>query len=136
MRSILFDSALNDMRNSTGLNSAINDMLNNGGYRLWFGNGQGAFVKDGLSGYSYKILLYNYGLLGCALLAGVFISIVKYYKVNRYMLPFLAVFFVSIYQRPIVYTIQYLAVFICTISLFSKYNTFEAPCSIVNEAML
>jgi hypothetical protein len=70
-----------------------------GGPELLFGNGQGASKNDKLEGFSYKLLIYDYGIIGIILMFSFFfISTVKTAP-NRNGFFFLFIYLILAYQR-------------------------------------
>lgn len=114
---------VHDNRTGDSFNLIFDDFLNSGGYPLFFGNGNGA-AEDSVMmfGSSYKTLVYNCGILGVFLF--ILFIYLCYKKIgNEKALPFVAVFLVSIYQRPFVFSAQYLAILILGIFYASGFKS-------------
>jgi len=110
-----------DNRTDPSFDYAFNEFVNDGGYPLVFGNGHGSVRENPMmSGYSWKNIVYEYGILGVSTL--ILILIMLYFRVCNTTdkkiaaLPFLTVFLASIYQRPYIFTPFYMTVFVCGIS--------------------
>ena len=80
--------------------------------KAFFGHGGGYIVHLGYDGsLSYKTYIVEHGILGFLLMYGsLLIAVLKYAKKNRYVLPFVLVFFLSIYQRPGVFSMVYMVI--------------------------
>lgn len=101
-------------RTTDSFDSEYDYFVEKGGYPLLMGNGQGAVESNShmTASSSYKKLVYNYGIFGFSLMIFVFVLLAKMQNWRRSYLPFVCVFFASIYQRPYVFTMEYLTIFI------------------------
>lgn len=112
-----------DNRTSNSADVVFNDFFEDGGIRLLFGYGHGA-ASDNPKIYgssSYKMFIYDYGIIGIILFALYFLSaFLCTKKVNISVLPFLLIFGASIYQRPYIFTAVYIVIFWGAVSSHSK----------------
>lgn len=96
------------------------EFVNNGGITLLFGMGHYQAMKLQTEAYTYKMLIYDYGIVGTILYLGFFGAVLVYKKNVMDNLPFLIVFFVSIYQRPYVLNYFMITLFITVLSYKSE----------------
>ncbi len=89
--------------------------ISNGGYSLLMGMGKGAHraINDGT--YSYKLILYDYGIIGSVLYIALFIQTYLREK-SKEGVVFLLCFMISIFQRPFVYTTFFYPLFVTALS--------------------
>jgi hypothetical protein len=80
--------------------------------KFFFGYGGGYIVHIGYDGsLSYKTYIVEYGLIGFLLMYAALLGAVrKYVKPCRYAWAYIAVFFISIYQRPGIFSLIYMVV--------------------------
>lgn len=107
-----------DNRTTKSFDTAFNRFISEGSYPLWFGNGKYAYSNNvAMQGsFSYKCLIYDFGIVGFCLYTGFYI--ISALRLGRCYanLPFLIVFLVSIYQRPYVFSILFTTIFILGVS--------------------
>lgn len=115
-----------DNRTSSGFDSGFDSFVQNGGYPFWFGYGRGAVASNPSmsASFSYKCLFYDYGIIGTLMYFAFFVLIAIREKISKNCIPFLVVFAMSIYQRPYVFNIQYVTIFI-TALCFIKVKEIE-----------
>lgn len=115
-----------DNRTSSGFDSVFEQFVQRGGYPLWFGYGRGAVASNASmsSSFSYKCLFYDYGIIGTLMYLGFFALNAIKEKISKKCIPFLVVFAISIYQRPYVFNLQYVTIFV-TALCFIKANEIE-----------
>ena len=95
-----------DNRTSEDFDIAYQRMIYDGD--LLLGKGLNSMVKKDYTSSSYKSLIYKHGLLGFVIIVGsLFVASFPIAKRNKKALLFLICFFISIYQRPNVYTLTY-----------------------------
>lgn len=107
-----------DNRTTKSFDAAFESFIDEGAYPLWFGNGKYAYSNNAAmaGSFSYKCLIYDFGIVGFCLYIGFYIiSAIRLGKCND-NLPFFIVFLVSIYQRPYVFSILFTTIFILGIS--------------------
>lgn len=106
-----------DNRTTTAFDAEYEKFLDDGGYPLIMGYGQGAVEnnKRMTASSSYKKLVYNYGIVGFSLMLLFFVLVWWEKGINKESLPFVLVFFSSIIQRPYVFTIQYITIFVAAV---------------------
>lgn len=109
---------LKDNRSTKSFDDAFESFFDKGGYPLWFGNGKYAYSDDvDMAGsFSYKCLVYDFGIVGFCLYIGFFIVCAIRVGKLKDNLPFFIVFLTSIYQRPYVFSILFTTIFILGIS--------------------
>lgn len=130
-------TVIKDNRTSSNFDYVYSQLFEQGGRNLFWGFGPGAVSNNKAinASFSYKCLIYDYGLIGTFLYLSVFweIAILKF-GINKNNFPFLIVFFVSVYQRPYVLNFQYFTIFCLALAsiecYFSniynvKYNNFS-----------
>ena len=80
--------------------------------KFFLGYGGGYIVHIGYDGsLSYKTYIVEYGFIGFLLMYGsLFAAVWKYVKPCRYAWAYIAVFFISIYQRPGIFSLIYMVV--------------------------
>lgn len=117
----------NNNRTTKAFESEFSAFLTNFDYATFFGNGWDAYtLNPSMSGsFSYKCLVYDFGLIGLFLYTLPFILLVVYYKPNKIGIAFATVFFVSIYQRPYVLTIQYITIFMTAMCSCKYYEGYK-----------
>ncbi len=87
----------------------FNETLGNA--EIIFGKGPNALIKNNISegNAGFKVYILQYGILGFAFLWGTIICLsLKYAKFNRESLIFIALFFLSTYQRSTICTPDYI----------------------------
>lgn len=94
-----------DNRTTSELEYVFDDVLKN---KPLFGYGNNYVKSKNLKGSSsYKIYIIQYGFVGCILLWGSLLLAALYKNKNYLSIIYIIVFFVNIYQRPNIMTIQY-----------------------------
>lgn len=82
-----------------------------------FGLGENAFgivnQNVNMDASTYKILIYNYGIIGFIGIIGWLLLYQMAYLKNYDIIAFMLIFILSIYQRPYVMTFTYLTIYIC-----------------------
>lgn len=114
-----------DNRTSDSFDQEFSNFVEKGGYPLYMGNGKGSVSSNAVmsSSFSYKCLLYDYGIIGSILYLLVFFVTAFYFKIKRRNIPFLLVFLASIYQRPYVFNLQYYTIFVTALSFLENEMT-------------
>lgn len=102
---------IGDNRSSASLDAAIDSLFSSAS--VFWGNGTGSNVIANLEGYSYKLLIYSYGIIGFAIIIfWIIYSYIKYAtkcnKTSGSELILLGLFVLSIYQRPYVFDIGHI----------------------------
>ncbi len=79
------------------------------------GNGLDAHMKNPkmIGASSYKVLVYNYGIIGTGLLILLLVLIVYSVGFTKNNTAFLLIFLLSMYQRPGVFTMHFISILIC-----------------------
>lgn len=112
-----------DNRTSEEFDEFYEEFKETGGYSLFMGEGRTVFDHRSLNpGSSYKMLLVRYGIMGVLLLIGIYGVILMRYGLTKNNLPFVAAFTASVYQRPHIFTIFYVCLFLCALSYMSEEN--------------
>ena len=96
--------------------------VDRGGYPFFMGyGGTGAYSNNSnmAGSFSWKCLVYDYGLIGLGYIIIFYILLCKSEKIKKEHFPFLAVYIASIYQRPYVMDYMYLSLFICALGSIS-----------------
>lgn len=95
-----------DNRTTDELEYVFNDAIKN---KPLFGYGDGYIKTKNLKGgvSSYKTYIIQYGFVGCILLWGSLLLAAIYKNRNYLSIIYIIVFFVNIYQRPNIMTLQY-----------------------------
>ena len=94
-----------DNRTTDELEYVFNDVVKN---KPLFGYGNNYIKSNNLKGsLSYKTYIIQYGFVGCILLWGSLLLAALYKNKNYLSIIYIIVFFVNIYQRPNIMTIQY-----------------------------
>ena len=95
-----------DNRTTDELEYVFNDVVKN---KPLFGYGEGYLKTQNLKGgvSSYKTYIIQYGFVGCILLWGSLLLAALYKNKNYLSIIYIIVFFVNIYQRPNIMTLQY-----------------------------
>ena len=108
-------------RYSTLFEKEYNAFWEKGGYPLYMGiGGLGSYAKNPvmIGANTYKCLIYDLGIVGCILFLSFFASIfIIKKKVLIDFIPFLSVYFISLYQRAYVYKFSTVAIFILAITM-------------------
>ena len=106
-----------DNRTSSTFDEEYAAFWRKGGYPMYMGYGTGAYNENPrmYGSYSFKCLFYDYGLVGALLYFSFFVSAAFAFRLTFRKIPFLVVFLASIYQRPYVFTMQYLTLFLTAI---------------------
>ena len=95
-----------DNRTSEEFDLSYQRMFDEGNWFL--GMGGNAMVGKEFTTLSYKALIYKHGVLGFSVIMGcLFIAAYPIARRNRDALIFLLCFFISLYQRPNIYTMSY-----------------------------
>lgn len=98
-----------DNRSDEALDDALEVMMNSQEKWLGYGQGYASTLATGIS--TYKIYLINYGIFGFILIFGsLVLSTFRLSQKNAYIVIFLICFYVSVYQRPNIYTVLYFVV--------------------------
>lgn len=109
------DGVLNgDNREHESYTEEFNLFLSDGGRDLWLGKGEGAasLNKNMSSSYTYKSLIYEYGIIGFVFII-FWLLYTSYFSSNKELfhnpnyLAVLIVFLISMYQRPNVLVMGY-----------------------------
>ena len=112
-----------------------NKFWTKGGYPLYMGTGGlGAYAKNPvmIGANTYKCLVYDLGIIGCALFLTFFISIVFMdKKTSKGVMPFLLIFIVSLYQRAYVYKFSTVAIFVLAITMI-HYEHWKAKRALIS----
>ena len=106
-RMIITDEGLaDDNRTTDELEYVFDDVVKN---KPLFGYGEGYLKTQNLKGgvSSYKTYIIQYGFVGCILLWGSLLLAALYKNKNYLSIIYIIVFFVNIYQRPNIMTLQY-----------------------------
>lgn len=95
-----------DNRTTDELEYVLNDVVKN---KPLFGYGEGYLKTQNLKGgvSSYKTYIIQYGFVGCILLWGSLLLAALYKNKNYLSIIYIIAFFVNIYQRPNIMTLQY-----------------------------
>lgn len=95
-----------DNRTTDELEYVFDDVVKN---KPLFGYGEGYLKTQNLKGgvSSYKTYIIQYGFVGCILLWGSLLLAALYKNKNYLSIIYIIVFFVNIYQRPNIMTLQY-----------------------------
>ena len=95
-----------DNRTTDDLEYVFNDVVKN---KPLFGYGEGYLKTQNLKGgvSSYKTYIIQYGFVGCILLWGSLLLAALYKNKNYLSIIYIIAFFVNIYQRPNIMTLQY-----------------------------
>ncbi|SET58037.1 hypothetical protein SAMN04487771_10269 [[Clostridium] aminophilum] len=101
-----------DNRTTSSYDYEYKRFLEDGGDALVMGEGRGVIAKTpGMTAAaSYRNLIYEYGFVGFGMLIGFIILAYFYYGRSPDSLAFLIVFIASIYQRPWVFSIEYMTI--------------------------
>lgn len=75
---------------------------------------------DFSAGSSYKMLFVRYGVMGVLLLILFYTMLIRRYKLSKANLPFILAFLASVYQRPHIFTIFYICIFMAALSNIEK----------------
>lgn len=100
----------NELKGNNRSNTKLDNILK---YSLketpWFGKGKGYIEYASITAVStYKTYVIEYGIIGCLLIWGTLLISVLYKNTrNLDVIFFIAVFFLSIYQRPNIMTLPY-----------------------------
>lgn len=111
-----------DNRTSSGFDREYASFMEGKGYSFYMGNGKDAVSNNDSmnASYSYKCLIYDYGVIGFTLYLLFFAIGAFFFGINMNTLPFLIVFFVSIYQRPYVFTTMYVIIYFSALELINN----------------
>ena len=95
-----------DNRTTDELEYVFDDVVKN---KPLFGYGEGYLKTQNLKGgvSSYKTYIIQYGFVGCILLWGSLLLAALYKNKNYLSIIYIIAFFVNIYQRPNIMTLQY-----------------------------
>lgn len=94
-----WDRLINNNRESTEFVDIFNDFVKSN--NLWFGHGRNNPIFGKVDASSYRVLLYNFGIVGFTLIIGWFAYWgIKYSHACKTSIIFYIVFILSIYQRP------------------------------------
>lgn len=112
---------IKDNRTSKGFDTVFENFLNNKNYEYYMGCGKNAVASNNSlnASYSYKCLIYDYGIIGFSLYVLFFVFAAVIWGINRDMIPFLVVFFASIYQRPYVFTTMYIVIYLSALTFMN-----------------
>lgn len=116
-----------DNRTSDKFDSKYADLLSENTYEKFMGYGYNAVASDPMinASYSYKCLIYDYGLVGFALYVIFFLYAASCIGINKKSFPLLAVFFASMYQRPYMFTAMYLVLYLSALELVQTEETID-----------
>ncbi len=108
-----------DNRTSSNFDIKYQDLLAGNTYEKYMGFGYNAVALDPEinASYSYKCLIYDYGILGFVLYIFVLVFTSICIGFNKKSLPFLTVFLCSIYQRPYMFTLLFMTFYITALEL-------------------
>lgn len=113
-----------DNRSSTAIDDAFTNMLKSS--KVWFGYGDHLPV-DQESTLTYKFYVLQYGIIGALLTWGVLLfASLKTSKCSLPVLTFIALFFISIYQRPGIFVPCYFVVLFGGVLYQNKLNSYES----------
>lgn len=113
-----------DNRSSTAIDDAFTNMFNSS--KVWFGYGDHLPV-DQESTLTYKFYVLQYGIIGALLTWGVLLfASLKTSKCSLSVLTFIALFFISIYQRPGIFVLCYFVVLFGGVLYQNKLNSYES----------
>ena len=111
--------SFSNSRMSNEFKMIFDSFVSQGGYPLYMGNGFEAankMVKLATS-FSFEMLIYDYGIIGTTLFLLFFtFGIIGGNHKLKSVIPFFVTFMASIYQRPYVFNIQFISLFICAIA--------------------
>lgn len=106
-----------DNRTSDEFEKFYQEFWENRNYEVALGDGR--TILDHLEfpkGSSYKMLFVRYGVIGVLLLVLFYAMLIRHYRISKANLPFIVVFFASVYQRPYIFSIFYVCIFMATLS--------------------
>lgn len=111
-----------DNRTSKIFDDMFDDFLEDKNYEYYFGNGMNAVAKDNRinASYSYKCLIYDYGIIGLSILIIYLVVSARIIGTNTNILPYFIVFVASIYQRPYVFTTMYIFIYLSALELINS----------------
>lgn len=113
-----------DNRSSTAIDDAFTNMFKSS--KVWFGYGDHLPV-DQESTLTYKFYVLQYGIIGALLTWGVLLfASLKTSKCSLSVLTFIALFFISIYQRPGIFVLCYFVVLFGGVLYQNKLNSYES----------
>lgn len=127
-----------DNRVSQGYSRAFNDFNDGNIFNRLFGYGRDSFAKlqneMKFDGSSYKSIIYDYGYLGFALYVFWFFYIINYvakkYNVKfKEFVPILIMQLANIYQKPDVFAIYYIIIFIGGIIFIIEKEKNDGMCN-------
>ena len=103
-----------DNRTTSSFEAEFNRFVSSGGLALWLGNGKNAYSHNSnmMSSFSYKCLLYDFGIIGFCLYIGFFVVSGLCTKNIKENFGFFLVFVFSIYQRPYVFSLVFVTIFL------------------------
>ena len=107
-----------DNRTSDAYEDEFNSFLQGDKNELFFGRGSGAAESNYLmsSSWSYKNIIYDYGMIGFCLLIIFVVMCFVYGGIGKSSACFFVVFLISIYQRPDIFNVEYISILICGIA--------------------
>lgn len=110
-----------DNRTSSKFDSVYEDFVRDKNYEFYMGYGKNAVASNDSinASYSYKCLIYDYGIIGFAIYVLFFVFAALILGVNRDTIPFLIVFFASMYQRPYVFTTMYVIIYLSALEMMN-----------------
>lgn len=112
---------IEDNRTSEEFEEFYKEFKETGGYPLFMGEGRTVFDHRSLkAGSSYKMLLVRYGIVGILFLIGMYGAILARYGLTKRNLPFVLAFTASVYQRPHIFTVFYVCLFLSALSYMSE----------------
>lgn len=109
---------IEDNRTGKSFDGEYDRFLEDGGANVVFGYGKSAAIHNPrmTNSSSYKRIVYEHGVLGTILYLGIFIMMALSYKFRASTLPFILVFLASFYQRPYIFNLQFITLFLAGLS--------------------
>lgn len=119
---------VSDNRTTTSYDNEYQRFVDDGGYALFMGKGRGVIAKTpGMtSSASYRNLIYEYGFVGFGMLIAFIILAYYYFGKSRDSFAFLIVYLASIYQRPWIFSIQYMTILFTTFAFISVTDSISS----------
>lgn len=109
-------------RIGNGFEQAYSAFVNEGGLPLAVGYGYWAYAKvpSMASSAEIRCLIYDIGIVGMVLLGMFLLTMFKGISNSKWNLIFLSVFLLSMYQRPHILSVTYMAVYILGLTAFNN----------------
>ena len=119
-----------DNRTSTAFDSEYESFLDDDPTIVLRGNGVDAHMQNVkmVGSSSYKVLIYNHGIIGTSLLLLLLLLIASSSGFSKSNLAFLLIYIASMYQRPGVFSVLYMGIFICGLQKNSVHQGFMMTC--------